>query len=56
MQGPKLSFLLLLSMCGPCVVVGTGYVLWVELLVQRRFCPIFVSNVGLPDIHEYSTG
>ena len=38
---------------------------WVELLVQRRLCPIFVksgvlkkgtqwSGVGLPDIHEYS--
>ena len=29
---------------------------WVELPVQRRFCPIFVSSVGLPDIHEYSAG
>ena len=35
---------------------GTGYVLWVELPVQRRLCPIFVSSVGLPDIHEYSAG
>ena len=43
---------LLLSMCGPCVVVETGYVLWIELPVQRRLCPIFVSSVGLPDIHE----
>ena len=44
---------------GPCEVIvnfGTGYVLWVELLVQRRLCPIFVSSVGLPDIHEYSAG
>ena len=45
---------------GPCVetlpMVGTGYVLWVELLVQRRLCPIFVNSVGLPDIHEYSMG
>ena len=56
MQGPKSPFLLLLSICGPCVVVGTGYVLWVELPVQRRLCPIFVSSVGLPDIHEYSAG
>ena len=39
-----------------CVDVGTGYVFRVELLVQRRLCPIFVSRVGLPDIHEYSTG
>ena len=36
--------------------VGTGYVFWVELLVQRRLCPIFVSRVGLPDIQEYSAG
>ena len=56
MQGPKRSFLLLLSVGGPCVVVGTGYVLWVELPVQRRLCSIFVSSVGLPDIHEYSAG
>ena len=44
---------------GPCEVIvnfGTGYVLWVELPVQRRLCPIFVSSVGLPDIHEYSAG
>ena len=44
---------------GPCEVIvnfGTGYVLWVELPVQRRLSPIFVSSVGLPDIHEYSTG
>ena len=31
-------------------------VVWVELPVQRRLCPIFVKNVGLPDIHEYSAG
>ena len=24
---------------------------WVELLVQRRLCQIFVKNVGSPDIH-----
>ena len=56
MQGPKRPFLLLLSMCGPCVVVGAGYVLWVELPVQRRLYPIFVNSVGLLDIHEYSAG
>ena len=28
----------------------------VELPVQRRLCPIFVKNVGSPDIHEYSAG
>ena len=37
-------------------MVWTDYVLWVELPVQRRLYPIFVSSVGLPDIHEYSAG
>ena len=44
---------------GPCVTVvnfGTSYVPWVGLPVQGRLCPIFVSSVGLPDIHEYSAG
>ena len=42
-------------------------VFWVELLVQKRFCPIFVKSwvpkketrwcgVGLPDIHESFAG
>ena len=31
-------------------------VVWVELPVQRRLCPIFVSGVELSDIQEYSTG
>ena len=31
--------------------VGTGYVLRVELPVQRRLCPIFVRDVGSVDIH-----
>ena len=44
---------------GPCVVIVNllGQVVpWVELPVQRRLCPIFVSGVGLPDIHKYSAG
>ena len=48
---------IILLVCGPCVVIGTcwdRFVPWVELLVQRRLCPVFVSSVGLPDIHEYS--
>ena len=56
MQGPKWLFLLILFICGPCVVIGTEYVPWVELPVQRRFCSILMSGVGLPDIHDYSTG
>ena len=38
------------------LIVGTSFVPWVELPVQRRLCPIFVSGVGLPDIHENSAG
>ena len=36
--------------------VGTGYVLRVELPVQRRLCPIFVRDVGSPDNHECFRG
>ena len=35
--------------------LGRVYI-WVELPVQRRLCPIFVSNVRLLDIHEFSAG
>ena len=44
---------------GPCVVVvdyWDRFVPWVELPVQRRLCPIFMSSVGSLDIHEYSAG
>ena len=34
----------------------TCYVSQVELPVQRRLCPIFVRNVGSPDIHECFLG
>ena len=57
MQGPKWP--LFYSHVDPVwslLIIGTGFVPWVELPVQRRFCPIFMSGVGLPDIHEYSTG
>ena len=36
--------------------IGLYCTVWVELPVQRRLCPIFVKNVGSPDIHEYSAG
>ena len=52
-------FLLILIIYGPGVVVVNcwdKFVPWVELPVQRRLCPIFVSGVGLPNIHEYSAG
>ena len=48
---------IILLACGPSaviVIVGTGVVPWVELPVQRRLCPIFMSGVRLPDIHDYS--
>ena len=60
MQGPKWPLILLIL-----IVYGLGVVIvdywdrfipWVELPVQRRLCPIFVSGVELPDIHEYSVG
>ena len=41
--------------CGRCTMLGQ-VVLWVEFIIQRGHCPIFVSGVGLPDIHEYSAG
>ena len=41
--------------CGRRKTLG-HVVFWVELPVQRRLCPIFMSGVGLPDIHEYSAG
>ena len=59
MHGTKLPFLLILIVYGPDVVIVNclGQVaLWVELPVQRRLCPVFVSGVGLPNIHEYSAG
>ena len=50
---------IILLACRPCVVIvdyWDKFCIWVELLIQRRLCPIFVSGVGLPDIHEYSAG
>ena len=50
---------IILLACGPDVVIVNclGHVvLWVELLVQRRLCLIFMSGVGLSDIHDYSVG
>ena len=47
-SGRFYSFIYLLML-----MIGTGGS-WVELLVQGKLCPIFVSRVGLPDIHEFS--
>ena len=43
--------------CTCLMILMLGHVVfWIELPVQRRLCPIFVSGVRLPDIHEYSAG
>ena len=56
MQGPKRSlFYSHLDPLWSLLIIVTGFVLSVELSVQKRLCPIFVSDVGLSDIHEYST-
>ena len=59
MYGPKWPFLLILFVCGLGVVVvkiiGTGCILG-RAPRTRRLCPIFMSGVGLPDVHEYSAG
>ena len=50
---------IILLACDPVwslFIIGTGYVPWVELPVQRRLYPIFMSGVGLPDIHDYFAG
>ena len=44
---------------GYIALFGTGicrFCIWVELCVQRRLYPIFVRNVGSPDIHECFRG
>ena len=53
MQGPKWPlFYLHVDPMWSLLIVGTVVVPWVELPVQRRLFPIFVSGVGLPDNHE----
>ena len=55
MCGPKWPVILLA--CGPgevIVIVCDRFCIWVELPIQMRLCLIFLSDVGVPDIHEYS--
>ena len=52
-HGPKRPFLLMLSLMMLMIVTGGS---WVEFPVQGRLCPIFMSRVGLPDVHEFSAG
>ena len=60
MYGPKWLFLLIFirmwTRCGHSCKMFGQVVFWVEFPVQRRLCSIFVSGVGLLDIHEYSAG
>ena len=56
-EGAQVAIILLA--CELCVVIVNcwdKFCIWVELPVQRRFCPIFMSGVRLPDIHEYFAG
>ena len=55
-MGPSDNFYSQMDLVWSLLIVGTCFVPWVELPVQRRLCPIFISDVGLPDIHEYSVG
>ena len=50
---------IILLACGSCVAILNclGQVLYLgRAPLQRRLCPIFVNDVGLPGIHEYSAG
>ena len=55
-MGPSGHFYSHMDPVRSLLIVGTSFVPWVELPIQRRLCPIFMSGVGLPDIHEHSTG
>ena len=57
MQGPKWPlFYWHVDPVWSLLIVGIGFVPWAKLFVQKRLCLIFMSGVGLPDIHKYSTG
>ena len=53
MYGSKWPFLLMYMSSDVDVGIDGS---WVELLAQRRLYPIFISGIGLPDIHDYSEG
>ena len=55
-MGPSGHFYSHMDPVWSLLIVGTGFVPWVEFPVQRRLCPIFMSGVGLLNIHEYSAG
>ena len=55
-MGPSWSFYSWIVILDCWDRLYTGYVSRVELSVQMRLCPIFVRNVGSPDIHECFRG
>ena len=58
-MGPSGRITHVIGYIGYIALFGTGickFCNWVELLIQRGLCPIFLKNVGLPDIHEYFEG
>ena len=54
--GPKWPFTHVVIILNCLGQVSYMCCIWVELPVQRRLCPIFVKNVGFPDIHKHSAG
>ena len=55
-MGPSGHFYSHMDPLWSLLIVGIGFVPWVELPVQRRLYSIFMSGVGLPDVHEYFAG
>ena len=55
-MGPSGHFYSHMDPVWSLLIIGTGFVPWVELPVQRILWAIFMSSVGLPGIHEYSAG
>ena len=64
---PLWSLLLLLRPWISYGYIVIQVVYWIELLEQRRLCPVFVKiwipiketqqcGIGLPEIHEFSPG
>ena len=57
-MGPSGHFYSFYSYVDPewsSLIIGTGCVLG-RAPRTRRLCPIFMSGVGLPDVHECSAG
>ena len=58
-MGPSGRITHVIAYIGSIALFGTSicrFCIWVELPVQRRLCPIFMRNVGSPEIHECFCG